>query len=110
MVEHLFLETGSWRHDWQDDFENSQWLEFLHPFAAVKSLYISRRLAQRIAPALQELVGEGVTEVLPALKTLFFEEPLPSGRVKKAIGQFVAARQLASRPIAVCRWEGKESN
>jgi hypothetical protein len=109
MVERLFIETGSQRHGWQDDFESSQWLEFLHPFTAVKSLYISRRLAQRIALTLQELDGERMTEVLPSLETLFFEEPLPSGCVKKAIEQFVVTRQLASRPITVSRWEVKES-
>jgi hypothetical protein len=39
-------------------------------FIAVKSLYISRAFRPRIADALQMLVGESVTEVLPALQTL----------------------------------------
>jgi hypothetical protein len=93
---------------WQDDIENSQWLEFLRPFTVVKGLYISQEFAQRIAPTMQELMGGRVAEVLPALQTLFLdtelEQILPSGLV-----QFVTARQLSNRPMAVSRWErGKE--
>jgi hypothetical protein len=104
-VEHLYItEAGLSRLRWQEDIENSQWLELLLPFTTVKGLYISREFAPRLAPALQELVRERVTEVLPALQSLFLKEPLP-GPVQETIGQFVAARQLASRPIAVSRWE-----
>ena len=110
-VERLYiLEAGLTQLDWQDDIENGQWLELLHSFTAVTGLYISREFAPRIAPSLQELVGERVTEVLPALRTLYFEGPgsLPSGPVQEAIGQFVAARQLVSHPVAVSRWGRKE--
>ena len=78
----------------------------LHPFTAVKDLYISREFVPRIASVFQELVGERVTEVLPALQTLFLEEPLPSesGSYQEAIGQFVASRQLLSHPVTVSLW------
>ena len=106
-VEHLYIvEEKFSRLCWQDDIESSQWLELFQPFIAVKGLYISREFAPHIAPALQVLGGR-VTEVLPALQSIFFEEPLPSGPVQEAIGQFVAARQRASHPIAVSRWERK---
>jgi hypothetical protein len=49
----------------QDDIETSQWLEFLRPFTAMGGLYLSRKLTPFIAPALQELVGESVTEDPP---------------------------------------------
>ena len=105
MVEHLYI-SGSSRLPWPDDIENSQWLELLHPFAAVKDLYISLEFVPRILPALQELIGERATEeVLPALQTLFLDEPLASGPVQDIIVQFVTARQLAGHPIAVSRWE-----
>jgi hypothetical protein len=107
MVEHLYIQSRSFRLHWQDDIENSQWLELLQPFIAVKSLYMSRDFTPRIAPALKELVGERVTEVLPALQTLFLEEPLPSGTIQEAIGQFVAVRQLAGHPIAISPWKRK---
>ena len=104
-VEHLHIQCFSWPPDWQDDVENSQWLELFHPFTAVKALYISSEFTPRIAPALNGLVGERVTEVLPALQSLFLEEPLQSEPVQDIMWQFVAARQLAGHPIAVCRWE-----
>jgi hypothetical protein len=107
MVEHLYIQDGSWQPRWQDDIENSQWLELFHPFTGVRDLYISSEFTPRIAPALQELVGERATEVLPALQTVFLKEPLPSEPVQETIEKFVAARQLASQPIAVSRWERK---
>jgi hypothetical protein len=94
------------RH-WRDDIENSQWLELFRPFSAVNDLYISREFRPRIAPALQELIGERVTEVLPTLETIFLEETVSSELVQETVGQFVAARQLAGHPIAISRWERK---
>jgi hypothetical protein len=88
---------------WQDDSENSQWLELFRPFTAVKHLYTSSKFLPHIAPALKELVGERVTEVLPALQTISLYGPLPPGPVQETIGQFVAARQLAGCPIAISR-------
>ena len=88
-----------------DDVESSQWLEVFHPFTAVKYLYIPSELTPRIAPVLQGLVGERVADVLPALQTLFLEEPLPSGHVQEAIGQFVAARRVAGHPISVSHYK-----
>jgi hypothetical protein len=105
-VEHLhIIKYGI--GDWQGNIEtlNNQWLEFLRPFVAVKDLYLDYHIRSHIAPALQELVGGRVTEVLPALQTLFLEWPLPSGSVQEAIVRFVAARQLAHHPIATSRWE-----
>ena len=95
---------------WKDDIENGQWLELLHPFTGVRDLYISQELVSHIAPALQELVGEKVVEVLPALETLYWGETLPSGPDQEAIGEFVAARQLANHPISVSLWEGNHYN
>jgi hypothetical protein len=106
-VECLFIiEDGFPRQRWRD-IECSQWLEVFHPFTGLKDLYISREFAPRIAPALQGLVGESVTEVLPALQTLFLEETLRPEPVQEAFEKFVAARQLAGHPISVSRWERK---
>ena len=71
----------------------------------MKSLYISCEFVLRIGPALEDLVVDGATEVLPALQTLFLEEADLSGPVWKAIGKFVAARLLDGHPIAVSGWE-----
>ena len=50
---------------WQDDVENTLWLDLLRSFVPVKNLYLSGEFVPRIAPALQELVGGRTTEVLP---------------------------------------------
>jgi len=104
-VEHLYILEDGWsRPRWQADIEDSQWLEFIRLLTAVKYLYLSLDFVSRIAPTLQELVGERVSEVLPALQCIFLEDLQQSGPVPEAIGQFVAARQLSSRPIAVSNW------
>ena len=107
-VEHFYIKSCWWLSHWQQDLvENSHWLNLLRPFPTVKCLYISWEFVDRIAPALEELVGERVTEVLPALQTLFLERTNLSGPVQGAIEQFVAARQLASYPVAVSREMGE---
>jgi hypothetical protein len=87
------------------DIDNSSWLEILHPFTAVKNLYLSEANAPCIMPALQELVAGRVTEVLLNLQNIFVEEFQPSGPVQEGIGKFIAARQLAGHPITVSRWD-----
>ena len=105
MVEHLYISVPrNLPSQWQDVTENVQWLEFFHPFTGVKNLHVCEEYAQCIAPALQEIVGERVTDVLPTLEGLFLEDLPPSGPVKEAIGQFIAARQLLGHPVAVSDW------
>ena len=107
MLENLYiLEDVSLRPRWQDDLKNSQWLELFHPFTTVKNLYLSQEFTPRIVPALQELVGERVSEVLPNLESVFLEDLRESGIVPEAMRQFIAARQLSSRPIAISHWNG----
>ena len=91
---------------WQDDVENTLWVDLLRPFVAVKNLYLSDEYASvRIAPALQELVGEGMTEILPTLENIFLEGFQPSGSLHEGMEKFVAARRLTSRPVAVFPWD-----
>jgi hypothetical protein len=94
--------------DWPDDIEDTLWLGVLRPFTAVKSLCLSEEIASRIAPALQELVGGRITEVLPALENIFLEGIQPWKPVQEGIEKFIAARQLSGRPITVSplsNWE-----
>ncbi len=63
--------------------------------------------ASRVAPALQDLAGKRVP-VIHALQNFFLEEPYPSALVQKAIGRFVAARQLPGYPMTVSPWDRKE--
>ena len=108
-VERLYIRKRSTMLKWQDDFEDSQWLELLHPFTGVKYLHLSDEFA-RFAPSLRELVGGRTTEVLPALQGLFLEKYPSSGPFKEAIGKFVAARRLFNLPVAVYYGDGSNDN
>jgi hypothetical protein len=97
-LEHLYIcDDELSRPLWKDDIENGQWLELLRSFTAVQNLHLSRELTPRIVPALQELVKEGMTEVLPALQCLCLEEQ-PSGLTQETILQFLTARPRSSTP------------
>jgi hypothetical protein len=101
-LEDLYILEGPyWRPRWQDDIENTLWLDVLRSFVAVKNLYLSEEFVPRIAPALQELVGGRTTESLPTLENIFLEGLQTSGRIEK----FVAARRLTGHPVAVSRWD-----
>jgi hypothetical protein len=113
IVEHLYIYGCRLTHGFrlsqlqgpQRNIEIMQWLDIFRPFTAVKKLYVSHEFAHYIAPALQQLVGERTTDVLPALESLFLEKLPPSGPVQEAFGQFIAARQLFGHPVAVSHWE-----
>jgi hypothetical protein len=100
MLDDLYIKILHPNPNWQDNTENAQWLELLHPFTAAKNLYLSEEIARRIVPALEELVGARATEVLPSLKNIFLEGQ-PSGPIQEDIQQFVATRQVSGHPVAV---------
>ena len=70
VVECLYILNQSSRLHWQNDNEDIQWRSLLQTFTAVKSLYIHRGFASRIAPVLQEVVDERAAKVLPVLQTI----------------------------------------
>ncbi|KAN0115632.1 hypothetical protein V8E52_006751 [Russula decolorans] len=92
-VEDLYIERQSWRYVWKNDT------------IEMKNLYLSNEFAPCIAAALQELVGDRITEVLPSLQNIFVEGLKPLGRFREHIGQFVAARQLSDHSIAISVWD-----
>ena len=94
---------------WEDNIDSALWLELLRPFTTVKDLFLSEKIALCVVPALQELVGGRTMEVLPALQNVFIEGLQPSGPVQEGIGKFVAARQVASHPIAASHWDRDQS-
>ena len=81
MVENLqvFTKDSNTELDWKDDIKGSKWLELLHPFTAVKSIYLSEEFQPGITSTLQELVGGRMTEVLPSLQKIFLMRFEPSG-------------------------------
>jgi hypothetical protein len=86
---------------WQDFIENDEWLGVFRAFLYVKNLHVSEEFVPSIVSALQELIGDQTTEVLPILQNIFLEGPQPSGPVQEGIRQFVVARQLTGHPITV---------
>lgn len=102
-LEHLYIHGhSSFPSDGQQfSTEGIRWLELLHPFTSVKKLYLSEKPASRVARALQDISGENVSEVLPALRSIFFPDHEPSGAVLEAIGKFVATLRLSGRSVSV---------
>ena len=106
-IENLYIdERLDSPSDWKDDIENAEWLDLLLPFTAVKNLYLSKKIATHLAPALKELTGGRTTEVLPALQNVLLEGFDPSEPVQEGIAQFISARQLANHTIGVSLWDG----
>jgi hypothetical protein len=104
-LEDLHIYESSLQAHRPDSVEDAQWLGLLHPFRAVKNLYLRKRFASRIVPALQELVGGRAAEVLPTLENIFLEGLEPSGPIQEGIEKFVAARQTTNHPVVASRWD-----
>jgi len=94
--------------NWEDDVENIQWLELLHLFPSVKDLVVSEKTFRLVAPALDELAGGSVTEVLPALQNIFLQSTQSSEPNKKDIGRFISTRHLFGRPVTIQHRDGKD--
>jgi hypothetical protein len=88
--------------------ENVQWLELLHLFPSLKDLVLWGKLFRLVAPALDELDGESVTEVLPALQSIVLQGPQLSEPDNKAIEKFIASCQLLGSPVTVKHRDGDD--
>jgi hypothetical protein len=90
-----------WSRNWavpREDTDHTQWLELFRPFTSVHSLEISSGMEVLISPALGELTGDRVMEVLPVLRTFFFSRL----RVKKSPNPFLPffrARRRSKNPV-----------
>jgi hypothetical protein len=97
-------EDRRWKTHWQDDLDNTQWMELFRPFHAVKNLFLSKELVLRVALALQEPFG---AEVLPALQKIFSDGPEPLGLAQEAIERFTTARRFSGHEVTVIHgWSG----
>ena len=97
------VESELWSLQWQNEVESAQWMELLRPFITVKNLVLANPVVLSVASALQELVGEQVTEILPLLQTIVLEGFRSSSPVPEGIVKFIAARLLCGRPVVVHR-------
>ena len=90
-------EDRCWNTHWQDDLDNTQWMELFRPFTAVKWLYLSKGLTLRVALALQEPFG---AEVLPVLEVIsLWRKSLKLAR--ETVERFTAARRLSGHRVYV---------
>ena len=113
MLEDLYFYEDL-RPDWKENIDNELWVDLLRPFSAVKNLHLSKTVASRVAPALQELVEGRTTEVLPTvlpnLENIFVVGLESFGPAQEGIEQFVAARQVAGHPTAFSNWTNYEED
>ena len=95
-VEDLFIDENDLQLDpgWDDSVDDTDWLELLHPFTAVKKLQGSKQLAGHIALALDGVGREMIAEILPALISLSLED-----QQVKSVEKFLDARQLSGHPV-----------
>jgi len=103
-LEHLFFRLDVlWGRQSSGLLGSALWLELLHPFVTVKHMdLVSGHLVIYVVPALRELTGEGVPEVLPVLRHVSIGHGLnPSGPSQDAIAQFIAARQLSGHLVTI---------
>ena len=94
-----------WQPHLQRDTDSVQWLEVLCSFTTATTLYLSKKVGQRVALALQDLVREPLAEVLPALQNISLEGLQSSGAAQEAIERFVTARRLLGHTVLVHPWE-----
>ncbi len=89
-MEHFNIDA--YPSDWES---NPLWLELLRQFSAAKSLSLeSEWIVPPVEVALEQVIEEGITDVLPSLRKLSISEPLPAGPDREAIERFVTARGL----------------
>ncbi|KAH9970259.1 hypothetical protein BJV74DRAFT_990568 [Russula compacta] len=80
------------------------WLELFDLFPAVEHLHIYEELRPLVARALQELIREGATEVLPTLRSLFLKGPSPSSCIREDIDALIVECQHSDHSVDV-HWE-----
>ena len=73
---------------------------FFRPFPAVKHLFVFGDLVSVISHVLGTFTRESAAQVLPMLRSISFEEWLPSGSTQEVIEPFLAMRQLSDCPVA----------
>ncbi|KAH9992501.1 hypothetical protein BJV74DRAFT_398675 [Russula compacta] len=97
----IIHEYNDGQQRWGNSIDPMQWLELFDAFPAVQDLSIFDELGPLVAQALQELTGERATQVLPALRCLFFHRPFLSRTTREDIEAFIAACQESNHPVDV---------
>ena len=98
-IEAGFLRTSNWMDG--EEMDTSVWLELFRSFRGAKSVEVSGGLVMSVASGLERATGEMARIILPAMRDLHMLDSPSSVSVSSSIQQFVAARQLCNRPVAV---------
>lgn len=93
-VGHLSIDEDDLQPGWQHDMDDADWLEVLRPFTAVKMLHGTEQLAGHIALALNDVNGEMIADVLPALDSLWLDD-----QQVRSVEQFLAVRRVSGHPV-----------
>ncbi|KAI0295428.1 hypothetical protein B0F90DRAFT_1148328 [Multifurca ochricompacta] len=76
----------------QDGTDPAEWIGLFQTFTAVETLYVSKKLAPYVPPALEDLSRDpAAMAMLPELRWLQFG----SSRESTSVNQFVTARELS---------------
>jgi hypothetical protein len=79
-----------------EGLDDIEWLQVLHTFSSVQTLFVCGNLAGQVCDALDDIDEEIATQVLPALNLLCLEDqPVTS------VDEFIAVRQDSGRPVTV---------
>ncbi|KAH9045903.1 hypothetical protein EDB83DRAFT_2317781 [Lactarius deliciosus] len=87
---------------WHDYIDRTGWLAFFRQLTTVETLYIYGGLAAQAVRALEDVLGEMVTEVLPSLHSLWVHTSYLELVNLKPAEQFIALRRLYGRPVTIC--------
>ena len=95
-VDYLYIRVID-HSGWRDDIDNAEWLALFQLLTDVETLRVYGRMAGQVTRALEDVTGEMVTEVLPSLHLLIYQDPeeLVSAQ------QFVFLRQLYGCPVTI---------
>ena len=93
-VAHLSIHAHCLQPGWKTDMVHTDWLDLLRPFIVVETLLVSRQLAGHVSMAFQQVTGDMIAEVLPALRLLCLE-----GQLEAAICKFTAACRHSGRTV-----------
>ena len=104
-VIHLKLEVSSEEYYQLLGAEDVEWPHLFHQFPAMQTLHVSPELARLVAIALEKLTAEIVAEASPSLDLICLE-----GQPASSVQNFITARQLSDRLVAVVDTEAEFLN
>lgn len=105
-VNDLSIDAHDLHPGWRADIhvEPSEWLGLLRPFTAIETLRVSKQLAGYVAVALDDITGEKVAEILPALRSLSLED-----QPESAVGRYIEALRNSDCPVNVSSMQGRNT-